>query len=298
MGTSTAHTVRRGTAVVFLAALLLALPAPPARAYLPDLDELYARVSQLRAPLQRAVMETRTVVYDPLERFARTTVPRHPDLTPPEVPARAFRQKIWWMRDGFLGIETYADDGTPLHVYLHEGVQAVQGDLTATRSFSEADVVPPYLAFASSDPARWRQAVTFWGLAPRRVELARGVKGRSYYRLAEDETRALWLEPALLRPVRLETRLVGPQEGQLLTLEFSEFILIGNSDNDAENFSFPRTTNVLLDGQLIKQTVLVRFDADTPAQRFPIARLRALAARAQQAASVAPSSEPQGGSAQ
>jgi hypothetical protein len=290
------RTARRRTALVALAATAAALlGALPARAYVPSLDEIYHLVAAHPAPLQRAMLETRTYVFDPLHRVDPVGANANPDAVAPELPTREYRQKIYWIRNSFLGIETYAADGTLLHFYLNEGFLPVQGNLTAGRSFSEADVVHPFLAFVAADPARWRQAVTFWGLNPKRVEIARGDKGEVYYRLAEDEQKALWLDPELLRPIKLQTRLDGgDQGGRTLTIEFREFMFIGSSDNDAENFYFPRTVDFLLDGRLFKQIVVLHFESDPSVQGFPITKLRTLAAKVQTPQPVSLNPQPAG----
>ena len=274
--------MRSTVAALVLGLLLMGLPAPSAQAYIPSLDEIFQLVAVRPPALQRAMLETRTYVFDPLHRAGQTAGDTNPDAMPPELQAREFHQKIYWIRNAFLGIETSAEDGTPLHFYLNEGFRAVQGDLASGRSFTEADVVHPYLAFVSADPARWRQAINFWGINPRKVDIVRGSKGEVYYRLLEDEDKALWLDPETLRPVRLRTRLEGGEHGgRTLTIEFREFMFIGGASSDAEDFFFPRTVDFLLDGKLFKQIVVLRFEADPSVQGFPITRLRGLAAKVQ-----------------
>ncbi|HKI98936.1 MAG TPA: hypothetical protein VKB51_10720 [bacterium] len=269
----------RRWASVALAALLVAILAAPALAYIPSLKDIYRLVAARQPAIQRAMLETRTYVFDPLGRSGKGVPSTNPDAMPVELPERSYRQKIYWIRNAFLGIETYAEDGTLLNFYLNEGFRPVMGNLTPGRTFSESDVVHPFLAFVSADPARWRQAVEFWGINPQRVDIARGPKGEVYYRLVESEEKAVWLDPDLLRPVKLQTRLAGgPHGGHLLTIEFSEFMFIGDGPNE---FYFPRTVNFLLDGRLFKQTVVMNFDADPSVQGFPITKLRALAAKAQ-----------------
>jgi hypothetical protein len=289
------RTARRRVALSALAALLVALPLAPARAYIPSLAEIYQLVAQRQPPIQRAVLETRTYVFDPLGRSGEPVRDANPDAMPPALPERSFRQKIYWIRNAFLGIETFSEAGKLLHFYLNEGFRPVQQSLVEGRTFSEADVVHPFLPFVAVDPARWRQAINFWGLNPRTVEITRGDKGEVLYRLVEAEDKALWLDPELLRPVKLRTRLSGgPHAGSTLTIEFREFMFIGNSDNDADNFYFPRTVNFLLDGRLFKQTVVLSFEADPSVQGFPITKLRGLAAKVQEQQPVSLIPRPEG----
>jgi hypothetical protein len=273
---------RRGAwAAALLAGLLLGWPAV-ARAYIPSLQEIYDRIAASRPALTRAVIETRSVVYDPQGRYAPAEGGAlHPDAVPPEVPGRGFRQKIYWIRNTFLGVETYAEDGKLLHFYLHEGFLPIQGGFDPARPFSEEDVIPPYLPFLAADPAEWREAIAFWGLNPQRVELARGYKGDLYFRLVEGEGRALWIDAGLLRPVRLETRLIGGAGERSLTLAFGEFFFLEDESGRGATFYYPRTINYLLDGRLFRQTVVLSFEADPSVQGFPISRLRQMAGKVQ-----------------
>ena len=177
-----------------LAALLVALPLAPARAYVPSLEEIYQRVAARQPAVQHAVIETHSTVFDPLGHSGKPAQSVNPDAEPPTLPERSFRQKIYWIRNAFLGIETYSEDGKLLHFYLHEGFRPVQQSLADGRTFGEADVVHPYLPFVTVDPARWRQAIGFWGLQPATVAITRGAKGEVLYRLAEDDTKSLWLD--------------------------------------------------------------------------------------------------------
>src|SRR3990172_1666223 len=146
MRISLPRTARRRTLVAALSAglgcvLAVLAPSGSARAYIPSLEEIYQLVAARQPALQRALLETRTYVFDPLARRGEPAGDDNPDALPGELPARSFRQKIYWIRNAFLGIETLAEDGKPLHFYLNEGFRAIQGDLTPTRTFSEADVV-------------------------------------------------------------------------------------------------------------------------------------------------------------
>ncbi len=283
-GTGRRHRVRTAAAMLVLALAAAGL-AGRARAYVPSLEELYRRIAARPPAIERAIIETRSYVFDPLGVFApgarageeAAQERAHPDAVPPQVPARQFGQRIYWLRDTFLGIETFAADGSALHFYLHEGFRPVQGDLgSSERSFSEADVVPPYLAFVSADPGRWREALGFWGISPQRVELGRGPKGVLHFRLVDDAHRALWIARDSLRPVRLETRIEGGDRPRRLTIAFGEYLYIGDGEDE---FFYPRTVSYLLDGRLIKQTRVFTLDDNPSVQRFPITRLRKLARR-------------------
>ena len=268
-----------------LSAQIIALPAP-AFAYIPGLQEIYAAIAKRGPAISRVMFETRSYVFDPIGTIQPAPAgARHADVPGPVIPARTFRQKVYWIRDTFLGIETYSESGTLLHFYWFEGLTPIQDNLDPERPFTEADILPPYLPFITGSAAQWRDALTYWGISPSTVDLIAGHKGGLYYRLLEGEGRSLWIDQAHLRPVRLETRIAGADQPQSLAIEFREFLLIGKG-TDENIVSFPRTVDYLLNGRLFKQTVLLSFRVNPSVQRFPISRLRKRAREAQPAAPV------------
>lgn len=266
---------RLAAGVFLCAAWGLLLAAPTARAYVPELESIFAQIAARRPGISRAILETRSVVFDPFALYTPgpSGLP-HPDAPQPESLGRAYRQKIYWIRDRLLGIETYSESGQPLHFFLKEGYRPVQGGYDPGRVFREADILPPYLPFLAGSAAAWRRALSFWGLIPQKVDLVRGSKGRLLYRLVEEGGGGVWVDRERLLAIRLETNIAGGKEPRNLRIEFTEFIVMKGNNPDRSDVFYPRTINYLMDGLLIKQTRLLSFQANPSRKSFPFKRLR------------------------
>lgn len=252
--------------------------APPARAYVPGLERIFSQIVARRPGISRAILETRSVVFDPYGLYTPgpSGLP-HPDAPLPESLGRAYRQKIYWIRDRLLGIETSSESGQPLHFFLKEGYRPVQGGYDPGRVFREAEILPPYLPFLTGSAAAWRRGLSFWGLIPQKVDLVRSSKGTLFYRLAEEGGGGLWVDRERLLAKRLETIIAGGKQSRTLRIEFTEFVIMKGNNPDRPEIYYPRTINYLMDGLLIKQTRLLSFRANPSRKSFPFKRLRSTA---------------------
>jgi len=275
---------RTGTGIA--GGILLAAGAAPVSAYVPAPDELFLQIG-LQVPLvTRGIFETRTLVFDPTPRAADRLADAAGAIEPEpqELPERGFRQRIYWMRDSLLAIETFSLTGEPLHVYLDEGVEPVSRDLGA-RHFEPMDVIHPYIPFMGGRPADWRAALAAWSINPWRVGMRPGYKLRNLYRLGEDGA-AAYLDPARLALVSLEARALNGAHPIALTLNFGEGLVFGESVKREEQLYFPRVVDFLVNGRLFKQVRVTSFRPDPPPNAFPLARLRGLAQLPQRALSL------------
>jgi len=263
-----------GWSVLWGFAALLGGP-PQALGYVPSLEEVYRQIAASQPGVTRIVLESESEVFDPLGRF--TPAPAEPlgaDAPPPQASGRAFRRKVYWIRDRLLAVETFSLSGKRLHIYLREGPRPVQENFDPARLFDSSEVLPVYLPFLSGDPTWWRKAANFWGVAPYRVDLVRAGKGEMLYRMEDGPRRAVWVRPESLVVTRLDAALEGGETPGALTFEFAEFIMVPGSPPQGGTLSYPLTINVLLDGRLIRRTRLLRLDIDPSVQGFPITRLR------------------------
>jgi len=253
-------------------ALSLILAPGVVGAYVPNTQDLEDLIQALGFRLERAYIETRTEVYSPLPAPGELegTAERPPQLQ----PERGFIQKIYWVRQALLGIETYSATGELLHFYLSEGGNVIQASLNPQRSFALADILPPYLPFVESNPAQWRRGLTEWGISPNRVELVRGAKDILYFRLAEGPQSGLWLDRDSILPVRLDAVVQGGGDPLRLTLLFGDFAEVIEASANSATLHYPFTTNYLLNGRLFRQTRVVEF-RDNPKERdLPLSALR------------------------
>ena len=125
------------------------------------------------------------------------------EASPRIVRERGFLQTIYWMRDRFLAVETFSEDGQPIHIYLDDGLQPISVGLAGDRKFSDWDILPPYLPFVEENREDWLEGLNRWGLLPHRVDLVRAAKGRIYFRMFESPGKSVWIDRERYLPVRL-----------------------------------------------------------------------------------------------
>lgn len=267
------------TAAALLGALIaLSLgPPPAARGYVPPLAELYARLSERRPVVSRAILETRVTVYDPAARAQDDPAAELGEglpVRPAVLPERGFRQRIYWIRDRLLAVQTLDGEGTPLHLYLDEGLGPISGDLAGGRHFDPLDVLHPYVPFMGATLHDWRDGLHRWGVFPERVRLERAAKERTRYVLEGRDGGAAVLERQGLGLRRIETTVRFGERRLPLSLAFGPAYIYGESEERADLLRFPRTVLVRLDGRLIKKIALVRLDYEPSLREFPLEALR------------------------
>lgn len=260
-----------------LTTCFILLVAGIAFAYLPDLDELLVQIDKQPNNLTRAYIETSTQVYNPFVDI-NAEMRGEPQSSP--MPERNFTQKIYWIAGSFLGVETYAEDGTLLHYYLDEGLGATQASLTDDRIFDTMDILPPYLPFLIPNPASWLSGSREWGISPSKVDIALSKKGKWFYILNEEDKdgegnqSALWLEKDKLRPEKLVTQIQSSSAPMVLTIEFNDFLVAYYGRYGAPDVFYPMTINYLVNGRLFKRTEVVDFKGNPSTKGFPVSSLR------------------------
>jgi hypothetical protein len=61
-------------------------------------------------------------------------------------------------------------------------------------------------------------------------------------------------------------------------VEFSDFISFATKAPEKDRLRIPRKFSYSLDGKLFKDVYMTEYEVDPPARKFPLARLRQLAA--------------------
>lgn len=275
-------TTRTVFLVIFSACL--GAGASAVSAYEPPIREIVTRFLENKSATTRAIIHSRSMVFDPFaapapageagaeaDQVVATGVGEDERL-PVLQPERGFRQVTYWVRDIFLAVETFSLEGELLHFYLSETFRPISVNLHPERNFTDSDVLHPYLPFTGESAQGWWEGLDRWGLRPTAVEIVRVPKGGIFYRLVESEGKALWVERENHLPLRIETLIEGGEAPTPLTIEFSDFLLFGETTEDV--FFFPGTINYLIDGKLFKQTRVRRMESNPSWRNFPLTRLR------------------------
>ena len=259
------------SAWIFL--VLLMLPGTAAWGYQPSLEEAMTRILYTSSGVTRGIFEFKSRVYDPVKnRSSREDASS--ERIPPELSERNFNQKIYWIKGAFLAIETFSEDGKPLHFYIEENFTPVSAILDEARPFSARDVFHPYIPFIDGAIGNLKSGIGLWGVQPTRVRIIRGGKGEVFLRLEESTRKALLINRSDWRADKIETRIEGGTRPLNLTIEFKDFVYAGNQQDETHDLRIPRTVNYLLDGNLFKQTVLIKFSVNNNWRFFPLSRLR------------------------
>ena len=277
--------MRHSLKIGLISAVLL-LPPLFAGAYLPPVEEVFQRILVGNRDLTRAIIHLRSVVFDPFPEGDPASSSGQERLgsaagneggaepVPRELVEREFFQTVYWVRNVFLAIETSSREGTPLHFYMDENFRPVAVNLQPERPFSAWDVRLPFLPFMEDSTTDVAAALDSWGLQLARVRLVRGSKGAIWFGLEESPEKFLIVNRKNSRPLKLQTQVQGAETPRTLTIEFSEYLQIGDRPLAAPIAVFPRTINYLLDGRLFKQTTLLRFQYMPAWNRFPLTKLR------------------------
>ncbi|MCH7477801.1 MAG: hypothetical protein IIA14_06840, partial [SAR324 cluster bacterium] len=177
-----------------LISAVLLLPPLFAGAYLPPVEEVFERILVGNRGLTRAIIQLRTVVFDPFPEVDPASSSRQgvgtaaggeggAEPVPRELAEREFFQTVYWVRNVFLAIETSSREGTPLHFYMDENFRPVAVNLQPERPFSAWDVRLPFLPFMEDSTTDVAAALDSWGLQPALVRLVRGSKGAIWFGL-------------------------------------------------------------------------------------------------------------------
>jgi len=247
---------------------------PRAGAYEMPLAELYQRILARAPAVSRAIIDTSTTVFAAYPQAPTGILDLPADAVPVERPERAYRQRIYWIRDRFLGVETFSATGARLNLFIDEGFQPVMFNTEPQRLFAARDVRPPFLPFLGETLAGWRAGLNDWGVLPSRYDLVQNPKGTFFYRLLDGPGRTAWVEREPLRLTRIETEVPGEERPIALTIHFVDFVFSGELDPPERNLRYPRTVDFLVDGRLFKQVNLVDVQSDPPLASFPVTRLR------------------------
>ncbi len=248
---------------------LLALRAATASAYVPPVDDLWARLAAGAPAINSAIVDTETQVYDPGAAAVDAAVP---DAAAKPIPDRGFRQRIYWQRGGWFAVETLAGDGTLLHLLLRDGYRTYSQALAPKRVFAEADLRPMLYPFLEASANAWRAELIFWGIQPLGVELVL-YKSATAYLLGEGAGQALWIDHIGDRPVRLECKAGGPAPVRL-GIQFGDFMPVAPKDQDAKNPRLPKVISYEVNGRLFRRTTVTEVQADVSVRSFPLARWR------------------------
>ena len=135
-------------------------------------DSALSKVLEETNEVFQFYMELNVSVYDP-EEFAKLEDDISSSLIPYEILEKSYRQKICFVRDEFISIETMDEDGEVLHVYIEEiGGQRTSENISMERFFSESDILFPPVVFFTKHLSLLKRSIGQYDILPASLELA------------------------------------------------------------------------------------------------------------------------------
>jgi hypothetical protein len=260
----------RSLALAVACALAVPMLHPaPASAYVPPVDDLWARLTAGAPAIRSAIIDTETQVYEP---SAPGADPAAPGTSAKPIPGREFRQRIYWQRGGWLAVETLAGDGTLLHLLLRDTYRTYSQVLAPKRVFTDADLRPVLYPFLEGSAHAWRAELTYWGIQPLGVDIVL-YKSATAYVLGQGPGQGLWIDRTGDRPIRLECKVSGTAPLQI-DIQFGDFMPVAPKDQDASNPRLPKVIAYEVNGRLFRRTTIMEVQADVAVRSFPLARWR------------------------
>jgi hypothetical protein len=206
-------------------------------------DSVLLQVLEKNRPVAQFYAETKVSVYDP-ESFAPLDEETNAKLQPYEIVDKAYSQRVVFVRDEFLSIETLSESGTPLHIYIEEfgGARFFQS-LNRDRFFAVEDVQMPATFLFTKHLSLVRSGLNNLGIVPSRLEIDHQ-KYLILYLIGSKENHLLvdtnsFKVLGLRRSIQIQGRYYP------MTIVFSEL--------DKKKKSIPLTSRFYINSRLIKE---------------------------------------------
>ncbi len=165
------------TLLSFLLVLSLTIPV---HAKIIGVDGLLSKVLENNKNIRSFYFEIETRIFDP-EAFSPLDEQKEENLVPYEIIEKNYFQKIVWVRDEHLLIETLDFAETPLNIYIFEPDNWVfSKNLQSSRFFTEADLVYPYLMFFTKYVAYLKTSLDKIGVRTSHVAIEQRESGVVY----------------------------------------------------------------------------------------------------------------------
>ena len=139
-------------------------------AKLPEPDDLLRKMVDVNEQNRQFKLDIQVRVFDPeaftpLDQIQDENIPYYENI------AQSYQQRVVWIRDEFLGIETSDHKSNPLHVYFKEYAFEFSENLQQRRRFSTDDVLFPPSWFYTKHYQQLKKKLAEIGIIPVQVSL-------------------------------------------------------------------------------------------------------------------------------
>lgn len=218
---------------------------------------LLDQVIQAYYGIYQFTLETNVIVYDP-EVFAPLDEEIGEGFNPYELKDNGFTQKIIWVRDEYLMIETFDLNWNPLHFYIEDFPGRSFSQNTQTlREFSDSDISFPHLIFYTKHVPILDQRLTDLGIVTTNVKIVE-YNNDSVYQLGTDQNNIL-VDPNTFQVIEVNQRIQVAGRYYPLKITFSDW--------DPSQKELPRLTTYYINSRLVKMIQLIDHKRGMGAER-------------------------------
>jgi len=226
-------------------------------------DILLLKILEGTQNLFQVYLEIETRVFDP-EAFLPLSEDLPEAVAPFELKESGFLQRVVWVRDEVLLMETTDTGNKPLHWYISEpGLPPLASNLGNSRLFSEEDVVFPPLMLMTKSPARLKSYLNALGIRPDAVGIVQ-YDGTIGYRLGT-KNEYLLVDPETFKVLEINREVQIQGRFYPLRISFS------NWHRDVPEI--PVTTRCFLGSRLFKEIQVLELQKRVVSQRNQFLRL-------------------------
>ncbi len=149
-------------------------------------DSILMQVLENNQYVTAFYIEARVSIFDP-EAFFPLDEKSEQNFVPYEISEKSFNQRIVFIRDEFLALETIDDEENTLHIYTKEiGGRHFSHNFTRDRVFTDEDVMLPDIIFYTKHATLMKAGLYEMGIAPMDVKIEHE-RYNDVYQLGQDD---------------------------------------------------------------------------------------------------------------
>ncbi len=245
--------------ILFLFVMVFVTSAS-AQAMIIGVDGLLANVLENNQNIRSFYLKIETKVFDP-EAFSPIDEQIEDNIVPFEMKENGYLQKVVWVRDEYLLIETLDYSENPLNMYVFEPANRIfSKNIQENRPFSSEDLIYPYLMFFTKHVAYLITSLEESGINATRVVVKQREKG-VVYQLGNEQENIL-VDPSSFRVLEINRQIQIWGRDFPLKIQFADW--------DKQPQPVPMTARFYINSHLFKEMhiVLKKRNVYTPRRNF------------------------------
>lgn len=235
--------IKAGHAKVLFMILVMTMLSIVAKAAVMEPESVFLKILESNKHVYQFYMEVDVGVFDP-EAFSPLDEDTDTGLIPYEISEKSYQQRIIFVRDELIAIETVDENENVLHVYIKEvGGSDFSMNFVEERVFDTEDVVFPYITFYTKHTSLVKSGLHHLG-----IDTTTNTIGKRKYHTIFDlgsNDGHLHVDPNTFRVLELTYQLQYQGRYYPISIEFSDW--------DKKKKVIPETTKFYLNSRLMKE---------------------------------------------